>query len=177
MKQYIISNNLSRAGRRVSRYSFSIEDAHTTVAHGCLSDLLYVDEKVNRSSITNFPLAAYAPQYLVIHISFPNFQRCVRDALERLLDPHKPHFAIWIWIYDVDENWTIDDLGDPITATSESIIQRLSVRPHLHSNQRGDLRSRGIQRTANLLRNPIDRSMCKGPCQHCQKPALPRRIS
>ncbi|KAI0292485.1 hypothetical protein B0F90DRAFT_1671154 [Multifurca ochricompacta] len=103
VKKYLTSNNLDRADRRVSRYSFSIEDAHTTVAHGCLSTLLHVDEKVNRSSITNFPLAAYAAQYLVTHTSFLNVQRCVRDSLKRLLDPHKPHFAIWVWIYDVDE--------------------------------------------------------------------------
>ncbi|KAI0292659.1 hypothetical protein B0F90DRAFT_228310 [Multifurca ochricompacta] len=49
-------------------------------------------------------LNARAILHLVIHISFPNVRRYVRDVLKRLLDPHKPHFAIRVWIYDVDEN-------------------------------------------------------------------------
>ncbi|KAI0291781.1 hypothetical protein B0F90DRAFT_1774445 [Multifurca ochricompacta] len=104
VKQYLTSYNLAKAGGRVSRHHFSVEDAQTTVAQGCLATLFQFDEHVNKSSVAKFPLAIYAAQYLVIHASSPNVQLRIRNELDCLFDPNRPHFAIWVWIYDVDEN-------------------------------------------------------------------------
>ncbi|KAI0292472.1 hypothetical protein B0F90DRAFT_277163 [Multifurca ochricompacta] len=65
MKQFITSNRIAGSGGRVSRFYcpigyVSIESSHTIVAQGCLAALLCLDDQVNKSSITNFPLATYA---------------------------------------------------------------------------------------------------------------------
>ncbi|KAI0293838.1 hypothetical protein B0F90DRAFT_1352295 [Multifurca ochricompacta] len=103
MKQFLTSNGLTAQGGLVSRYHFSVEAAHTTVAQGCLAALIHLDEHINRSSIANFPLASYAAQHFPIHASSPNVQSYIGNALKHLFDANKPHFAIWVWIYDVDD--------------------------------------------------------------------------
>ncbi|KAI0292465.1 hypothetical protein B0F90DRAFT_1822883 [Multifurca ochricompacta] len=103
MKQFLTSNGLTAQGGPVSRYHFPIEAAHDTVAQGCLAALLHLDEHVNRSSIANFPLASYAAQHFPIHAPSQYAQSYIRNALKHLFDANKPHFAIWVWIYDVDD--------------------------------------------------------------------------
>ncbi|KAI0294462.1 ankyrin repeat-containing domain protein [Multifurca ochricompacta] len=85
MKEFLSSDRLATSKGGTSRYYVSHEDAHTTVAQGLLATLFYLDEQVNKRSVTNFPLATYAAQYLA-------------GALRRLFNGDKPQLSILVWI-------------------------------------------------------------------------------
>ncbi|KAI0296786.1 hypothetical protein B0F90DRAFT_1819812 [Multifurca ochricompacta] len=104
VRQFLSSSHLSAAARGAARYHFSLEQAHFTVGQGCLAALLQLDKHINKSSIVDFPLAVYAAQYVAFHASSWCAKGCIQAALTRLFDRNKPHFAIWLWIYNVDEN-------------------------------------------------------------------------
>ncbi|KAI0296778.1 hypothetical protein B0F90DRAFT_1819786 [Multifurca ochricompacta] len=100
----LIIDSSSAAAGGAARYHFSLEQAHFTVGQGCLAALLQLDKHVNKSSIVDFPLAVYAAQSVVIHAQSWYAKEYIQEALKRLFDRNKPHFSIWIWIYNVDEN-------------------------------------------------------------------------
>ncbi|KAI0290184.1 hypothetical protein B0F90DRAFT_1825391 [Multifurca ochricompacta] len=104
VRQFLLSSHLSAAARGAARYHFSLEQAHFTVGQGCLAALLQLDKHINKSSIVDFPLAVYAAQSVVIPAPSRYVKDYMQEALKRLFDPNKPHFAIWVWIYNVDEN-------------------------------------------------------------------------
>ncbi|KAI0295434.1 hypothetical protein B0F90DRAFT_1820513 [Multifurca ochricompacta] len=104
VRQFLLSSHLSATARGAARYHFSLEQAHFTVGQGCLAALLQLDKHINKSSIVDFPLAVYAAQSVVIPAPSRYVKDYMQEALKRLFDPNKPHFAIWVWIYNVDEN-------------------------------------------------------------------------
>ena len=96
------SDRLTASEERLSYYHIFPEPAHTLLAKACLSVLLQLDEKIDRNTIAHFPLASYAARHLVDHAQFGNVSAHIREAMERLFDPAGPHFAAWIWLYDID---------------------------------------------------------------------------
>ncbi|KAI0292482.1 hypothetical protein B0F90DRAFT_1770200 [Multifurca ochricompacta] len=66
---------------------------------------------VNKRSVTNFPLAIYAAQYLAVHAQFQNVQSRIRGALRRLFNGDKPQLSILVWMCNLDE-----DSGGPMTS-------------------------------------------------------------
>ncbi len=106
VKEYLTSNRLATAEERLSYYHILPEPAHTILAHISLSVLLRLDDKIDRNAITHFPLARYAARYWVDHAEFGDVSLHIREVMERLFDPSKPHFAAWVWVYDIDRHWT-----------------------------------------------------------------------
>ncbi|KAI0296783.1 hypothetical protein B0F90DRAFT_1819791 [Multifurca ochricompacta] len=104
VRQFLSSSHISTAAGGAARYHFSLEQAHFTVGQGCLAALFQLDDHINKSSIVDFPLAVYAAQFVVIHAQSWYAKEYIQEALRRLFDRKKPHFAIWLWIYNVDEN-------------------------------------------------------------------------
>jgi hypothetical protein len=100
VKEFLTTNRLVEPIRDVSRYHIRLEAAHTILAQTCLGVLLRLDDRVDRDSIKNFPLARYAAQYWVTQARFENVSLCIKDGMECLFDEDKPHFATWLWIYD-----------------------------------------------------------------------------
>ena len=112
VKEFLTANRLAEPIRDVSRYHIRLEDAHTILAQACLGVLLRLDDRVGRDNIKNFPLARYAAQYWATHARFENGSPRIKDGMECLFDADKPHFATWLWIYNVDY-WD----GRPFSAT------------------------------------------------------------
>jgi ankyrin repeat protein len=105
VKEFLISDRLASADKPLSSYHILPEPAHTTLARACLSVLLQLDDKIDRNAISHFPLAPYAAQYWMDHCRFKNASSHVQEEMKRLFDPMKPHFAAWVWLYDVDHHW------------------------------------------------------------------------
>jgi len=102
VKEYLTSERLANAGNGLSQYHIHSHSAHMILAKASLSALLVLDAEVNKDRMKNFPLAIYAAQYWVDHARLHNVSSRIRDAMEHLFDPGKPHFAAWVWIHDVD---------------------------------------------------------------------------
>ena len=105
VKEFLTSDRLATSDEHLSYYHILPEPAHTTLARSSLSVLLQLDEKTDRNTIRHFPLSQYAAQYWVDHAQFGNVSFCVQDLMGRLFDQAKPHFAAWIWLYDIDRHW------------------------------------------------------------------------
>jgi len=104
VQEFLMSSRL--ANGRVSRYYISLEPAHTIVAQACLSVLLQLDNHLNKRSIESYPLARYAAQHWVDHAKFQDVSSRAEYAMKHLFDRDRPHFAAWVWIYDMDrELW------------------------------------------------------------------------
>jgi hypothetical protein len=70
VKEYLTSERLAMAEERLSYYHILPEPAHTVLAHAALSVLLQFDDKTDRDTIGNFPLASYAARHWVDHAQF-----------------------------------------------------------------------------------------------------------
>jgi hypothetical protein len=102
VKEFLTANRLAEPIRDVSRYHIRLEAAHTILAEACLGVLLQLDNRVDRDSIEDFPLVQYGAQYWPTHARFENASSRIKDGMECLFDAEKPHFAVWLWIYDED---------------------------------------------------------------------------
>ena len=106
IKDYLTSERVSMAEERLSYHHILPEPAHTILACACLSVLLHLDDKIDRDTIRHFPLAPYAAQHWVDHAQFKNVSSHIEEVMKCLFDPAKPHFAAWVWLYDIDRYWT-----------------------------------------------------------------------
>ena len=100
VKEYLTSDRLAESSGDVSRYYIPLEDAHTILAQACLGVLLRLDDRIDRNTIKNFPLAKYAAEHWVKHARFENVAPRIKAGMEDLFDSDKPHFATWLWICD-----------------------------------------------------------------------------
>ncbi|KAN0109839.1 Ankyrin repeat-containing domain protein [Russula decolorans] len=106
IKEYLTSERLAAAEEHLSYYHVLPEPAHTILAHASLSILLHLDDNIDRDTIGYFPLAPYAARHWTDHAQFRNVSSHTKEAMKRLFDPAKPHFAVWVWLYDIDRYWT-----------------------------------------------------------------------
>ena len=105
IKEFLTSERLATAEERLSYYHILPESAHTVLSHAGLSVLLQLDDKIDRNTIAQFPLAPYAARYWVDHAQFTNVSSHIQEAMEHLFNPEKPHFAAWVWLCDIDRHW------------------------------------------------------------------------
>ncbi|KAH9025899.1 hypothetical protein EDB84DRAFT_1440272 [Lactarius hengduanensis] len=104
VKEYLTSPRLAQSQGDVSRFHIDFEAAHTILAQACLGTLLQLDEHADAGG---FPLIKYAARYWVDHARFDGVSSLVRDGMVDLFDSSKPHFAAWLRVHDIDEDWTL----------------------------------------------------------------------
>ena len=112
VKEFLTSDRLATLDERVSCYHILPEPAHTLLVYACLGVLLQLDDKIDRNAIDRFPLAPYAARHWVDHAQFGNVAAHIQEVMEHLFDSTKPHFAAWVWLYDIDRHWI-----DPMSTT------------------------------------------------------------
>jgi ankyrin repeat protein len=101
VKEFLTSTRFSDKRDTISlRYHVSMTPAHTLVAQACLGVLLHLDKNVTNGILDQFPLAEYAAKHWTDHARFEGVSENVEEGMKELLDTNKPHFAIWVWIYD-----------------------------------------------------------------------------
>jgi hypothetical protein len=103
VKEFLTSSRIGDSSADASRFHILLEPAHTILAKACLGVLLRLGEFVDKDKAKDeFPLARYAAEHWVDHARFENVSSHIREGMEDLFDPDKPHFAAWLHVYDVD---------------------------------------------------------------------------
>ena len=147
VKEFLISDRLASSSGRISFYHILHEPAHTILARACLSVLLRLNDQIDKDSISSFPLAEYAARHWVDHAQFGNVASHIQDGIETLFDPSKPHFKVWVWLYDIDES-----PGSPTTHPTQPQASALYYSTlcgfpwlveHLIDNRSMDVNTRG----------------------------------
>jgi hypothetical protein len=103
VKEFLTSPRLAASSGDISRHHIDLEPAHTILSQACLGVLLQLGDRVDKTDISNgSPLAKYAARYWVDHAQFESVSTQVRNAMECLFDPDRPHFLAWLGLYDID---------------------------------------------------------------------------
>ena len=105
VREFLESERLATADKRLSYYHILPEHAHTVLAHAGLSVILHLDDKIDRNTIGRFPLAPYTARHWVDHAQYNNVSSHIQEVLQHLFNPANPHFAAWVWLYDIDRHW------------------------------------------------------------------------
>jgi len=147
VKEFLTANRLAEPIRDVSHYHIRLEAAHTILAQACLGVLLRLDDRVDRDKIKNFPLARYAAQYWTTHARFENASSRIKDGMECLFDADKPHFATWLWVYNLEGGLSLSTMwpGKPeavplfyaATLGFRDLVEHLIAEHPEHVNARG----------------------------------------
>ena len=105
VKEFLTSHRLPPTTENLSRYHIVPHLAHTTLAQASLGVLLQLNDRIDKESIMNFPLADYAARHWLGHRQFGEMLSDIQDATKCLFDRARPSFSAWIWIYDIDDPW------------------------------------------------------------------------
>ena len=106
VKEFLTSSRLrtSSPEKNTSRYHFTPEAAHATLARVCINVLLQFDDKANKTQpMESSPLALYAAQHWVEHMQQGNAATKYQGFMKRIFDPNKSHLKAWIWLHDIDK--------------------------------------------------------------------------
>jgi ankyrin repeat protein len=103
VQEFLTGTRLA-SSERFSRYHVSPQSAHSFLAKACLSILLRLNTRIHKGSLkTMFPLAVYAAEHWVGHAHHGDVSSLIHNGMEHLFDENKPHFAAWLWVYDIDK--------------------------------------------------------------------------
>ena len=102
VKEYLTSDRVANA-EHVFHFHIHPKPAHTLLAKACLSILFQLAYSTDEANIKNFPLAMYAAAHWMDHAWFENVSLYLRDGMDLLFDKDKPHFATWVWVYNIDK--------------------------------------------------------------------------
>ncbi|KAN0133417.1 Ankyrin repeat-containing domain protein [Lactarius tabidus] len=105
VKEFLMSSRLANAGEPLSRYHILPNSSHSVIARACLCVLLSLGDQVDKNVVENHPFALYASRYWVDHANCERVLSSIGDLVESLFDLDQPHFATWVWLYDVDRPW------------------------------------------------------------------------
>ena len=101
VQEFLTSGRFAKKCDEISgRYHISMSPAHTVIAQASLGILLHVPENATEDSLIQYPLAGYASEHWFEHARFEGVSQNVIEGMKQLFDVTKPHFAIWLWIYD-----------------------------------------------------------------------------
>ena len=103
VKEFLTSSRIVDSSADLSAFHILLEPAHTVLAEACLVILLQLGELVEKDNVTDkFPLARYAAEHWVDHARIENVSSHVREEMDDIFDPDKPHFAAWLHVHDID---------------------------------------------------------------------------
>ena len=101
VKEFLVSIRLASSLGDISQYHIRLASAHTVLTQACLGLLLHSDDHLTDESTKISSLAEYAARHWVEHAHFEDIASRVRDGIETLFDPDKPHFSAWVNIHDI----------------------------------------------------------------------------
>jgi hypothetical protein len=108
VKEFLTSPRLATASGEVSNYHIDLEPAHTILAQACLGVLLQIQDDVEGCTPEDHPLARYAAEHWTTHAQFGEVSSRLHKGMECLFDANKPHFEVWLMLYDIDTQVTDD---------------------------------------------------------------------
>ena len=102
VKEFLTSSRLSSANGEVSTYWIDLENAHTILAQACLGVLLQTHDEIDGSTSKDHPLARYAAKHWTTHAQFGEVSSRLQKGMEYLFNLDRPHFRVWLMLYDID---------------------------------------------------------------------------
>ncbi len=102
VKEFLTSSRLLTASGEVSNYYIDLEPAHTILGQACLGVLLQIQDDDDGHTSGGHPLAEYAAEHWATHARFGKVVSRLQKGMEYLFDPDKPHFELWLTLYDID---------------------------------------------------------------------------
>jgi hypothetical protein len=102
VKEFLTSPRLATARGEVSNYHIDLEPAHTILGQACLGILLQIQDGVEGCTPEDHPLARYAAEHWTTHAQFGEVSSRLHKGMEYLFDENKPHFKVWVALYDID---------------------------------------------------------------------------
>jgi Ankyrin repeats (3 copies) len=104
VKEFLTSSRLSTANGDVSAYRIDLENAHTILGQACLGVLLQTQDEIDGNISKDHPLVTYAARHWTTHaqFGFGEVSSRLKKGMEYLFDPNKPHFRVWLTLYDID---------------------------------------------------------------------------
>ncbi|KAF8497783.1 hypothetical protein F5888DRAFT_1906567 [Russula emetica] len=102
VKEFLTSPRLATASAEVSNYHIDLEPAHSILAQACLGVLLQIQDDVEGCTPEDHPLARYAAEDWTTHAQFGQVSSRLRKGMEYLFDANKPHFNVWLTLWDID---------------------------------------------------------------------------
>jgi hypothetical protein len=101
-KEFLTSPRLVSASGEVSNYHIDSDPAHTILAQACLGVLLQTQDDVGGCTPEDHPLARYAAEHWTTHAQFEEVSSRLHKGMESFFDADKPHFKLWLTLYDID---------------------------------------------------------------------------
>ena len=103
VKEFLTSTRLATASGEVSNYHIDLEPAHTIMAQACLGVLLQTQGDVEgHTSKDYYSQARYAAEHWTTHAQFGKVSSRLHKAMKYLFDANKPHFKVWLTLFDID---------------------------------------------------------------------------
>jgi len=102
VKEFLTSPRLAIASGEVSNYHINLEPAHTILAQACLGVLLQTQDDGEGHTPGDHSLARYAAEHWTTHARFGEESSRSQKGMEYLFDANKPHFELWLALYDID---------------------------------------------------------------------------
>ena len=165
VKEFLMSGRLSTSGEDISYCHILPGAAHASLARACLGVLLHLDDRVDRWRARDTPLAEYAAEHWVSHVQVANTSSHIMRMMETLFDSDKPHFAVWVRIYDMDKpRWYLNrETATPLYYAAlcgfSNLVEHLVQKHTGHVNTLGGQHEyplvaalyKGYTQVANLL--------------------------
>jgi ankyrin repeat protein len=102
VKEFLTSSRLATASREVSDYHIDSDKAHTILAQACLGVILQMRHEINGNTLKDHPLARYAAERWTTHAQLGEVSSRLQKGMEYVFDANKPHFTVWLTLYDID---------------------------------------------------------------------------
>jgi hypothetical protein len=102
VKEFLTSSRLATASGEVSYFHIDLEPAHAILGQACLGVLLQTQDDVEGHTTEDHPLAEYAAKLWTTHARFGEVSSRLHKGMEHLFDADKPHFKVWLTLYDID---------------------------------------------------------------------------
>ena len=103
VKEFLTSPRLAAASGEISNYHIDLEPAHTILAQACLGILLQVQGIDEMNTSKDHP-ARYAAENWMTHAQFGDVSSGLHKGMQYLFDANKPHFKMWLTVWDIDTN-------------------------------------------------------------------------
>jgi hypothetical protein len=72
------------------------------LGQACLGVLLHIQDNIKGHMCKDHPLAQYAAKHWTTHAQFKEVLSCLQKGMKYLFYPGKPHFRVWLMLYDID---------------------------------------------------------------------------
>ena len=102
VKEFLTSSRLATASGGASNHHIDLKPAHTILGQACLGVLLQIQYDIEGDTRKDHPLVRYAAEHWTTHAQIGEALSSLQKGMEYLFDRDKPHFRMWLTLYDID---------------------------------------------------------------------------